>query len=51
MASPFGGSSAAEQDAVRKVVGNALPNAACSIDGKPENCAKAANFISEHMKN
>lgn len=53
---PFAEASAVEQEAVRKVVDRikepeALSSQLCNIDGKPEECAKAANFISEHMKN
>jgi hypothetical protein len=48
----FSEASPTEQEAVRKVVG---PRASsvnrCGIDDQPVDCAKAANFIAEHMKN
>jgi hypothetical protein len=48
----FGEATAAEQEAVRKVVGDVGAGATwCSIDGQPVVCAKAASFILEHMKN
>ncbi len=50
---PFSDASADEQEAVRNTIGNPSPTNAtwCSIDGQPVDCAKAANYISEHMKN
>jgi hypothetical protein len=49
----FGEASAAEQEAARKVVGDgpAVTATRCNIDSQPVACAKAASFISEHMKN
>jgi|SRR5579862_4061932 len=52
----FGEGSAAEQEAVRKLVGDAstsreVSTGFCKIDAQPADCAKAANFIVEHMKN
>lgn len=48
---PFVEASDSEQEVVRKVVGESRPDSVCSIDGQPVDCAKADNFISEHMKN
>ena len=48
----FNEATAAEKEAVRKVVGEAKVGLNwCTIDGQSVDCAKAASFISEHMKN